>query len=242
MGPSGDHEGGLEDMDVVDFPPVDQISEQVCIKKNFNLTISTTFLQGDVITNATCSLCKKRVSDKNQLPSHMKLVHGIKKPYICDTPCGKEFGKSRELLAHKLSVACSNNVSHPCPNMCGKSFPTMEQLQRVHLTKGRCTNKFRCLTCPDKPYFGKKIEKDAHMATHNDKQAMSIDINIPGDETCPALIVTIKVPISSVSQGDIASVDLQNLLTNTILEVVSLRLTAEQAAGFIQSKINQTFK
>ena len=33
MGPSGDHEGGLEDMDVVDFPPVDQISVQVCIKK-----------------------------------------------------------------------------------------------------------------------------------------------------------------------------------------------------------------
>ena len=30
MGPGGDNEGSLEDMDVVDYP-VDQISEQVCI-------------------------------------------------------------------------------------------------------------------------------------------------------------------------------------------------------------------
>ena len=173
------------------------------------------------------------------MPSHMKLVHGIKKPYICDAPCGKVFEKNRELVAHKLSVTCSNKISYPCPNMCGKSFPTMEQLQRVHLTRGRCTHKFQCLVCPDKPYFGKKTDRDAHMATH---QIVSMDISIPADQNYHERLITVHVPISSVSQDTEAAVYLQQVLTVTVPEVVALRLSAEQAAGLIQSKINQTFK
>ena len=80
------------------------------------------------------------------------------------------------------------------------------------------------------------------MATHNGNQTVSMDIHIPGDETCPARLVTIQVPITSARQGNDASVYLQQLLTDTVPEIVSLGLTTEQAAGYIQSKINQYFE
>lgn len=172
----------------------------------------------------------------------MKLVHNIKKPYICDNAaCGKAFEKNRELVNHKLSSTCNKVISHPCPNMCGKTFPTMQQLHLVHLAKSRCTHKFQCQVCPDKPYFMKKKDRDTHMATHSNKQIVSMDITIPANQNCHARLVTIHVPISSVSQGSEAQVGLEQVLAITVPEVVSLGLTAEQASGFIQTKINLIF-
>ena len=173
----------------------------------------------------------------------MKLVHNIKKPYICDNAaCGKAFEKNRELVNHKLSSTCNKVISHPCPNMCGKSFPTKQQLHLDHLAKSRCTRKFQCLVCPEKPYFMKKKDRDAHMATHSNNHSVSIDISLPANQNCHAHLVTIHVPISSVSQGSEAQVGLQQVLAVTVPEVISLGLTEKQAAGFIQTKINEIFK
>ena len=111
---------------------------------------------------ADCPKCDKMLVDMKQLHSHLKTVHGIEKPYICDPPCLKDFSNMFSLNRHKLSSTCKNfqleNMQNVCPNKCGKRFLQITQLD-AHISKGICPNKFQCHICPDKPFSLPRVLK-----------------------------------------------------------------------------------
>ena len=46
-----------------------------------------------------CTLCKRRVSERRMLESHMETVHKKKKPFLCSY-CGKSFASKSTLNLH----------------------------------------------------------------------------------------------------------------------------------------------
>ena len=197
---------------------------------------------------ADCPKCDKMLVDMKQLHSHLKTVHGIEKPYICDPPCLKDFSNMFSLDRHKLSSTCKNfqleNMQNVCPNKCGKRFLQITQLD-AHISKGICPNKFQCHICPDKPFFPSKSSQDIHSASKHSYVEKLVQLNIslpPLKHQLGSRSAKIKVPVSCLQKGSTMSSNLEKILNLTITEATSNELSVEQAAGLIQSKINHAFK
>ena len=197
---------------------------------------------------AKCPRCYKKLIDIKQLPSHLKAVHGIEKPYICDSPCVKDFSTMYNLDRHKLSSTCKNfqleNKANVCPNKCGKRFLQIAQLDD-HIYKGNCPNKFQCHICPDKPYFHSKCSLDIHSASkhHHTEKLVQLNISLPDlKDQLGSRIARINVPVNSLKKGSTMSSNLEKILSQTITEATSYGLSVEQAASLIQSKVNDAFK
>ena len=57
--------------------------------------------------------------------------------FPCDPPCPFGFKRNWQLVRHKASTKCYNNLPFVC-DICNKRFRDME-MKELHIEKGRCT-------------------------------------------------------------------------------------------------------
>ena len=57
--------------------------------------------------------------------------------FPCDPPCPFGFKRNWQLVRHKASTKCYNNLPFVC-DICNKRFRDME-MKELHIEKGRCS-------------------------------------------------------------------------------------------------------